>query len=47
MLFGTAPSDPLVLGSAALVMIAVSVLATLLPARNAARTDPASLLRTE
>jgi putative ABC transport system permease protein len=47
MLFGTAPSDPVVLVSAAVLMIAVALLATLLPARNASRTDPNSLLRAE
>ena len=47
MLFGIAPSDPVVLGSAALVMVIVATVATLLPARSAARTDPNSLLRAE
>jgi len=36
-----------VLGSAALVMVIVATVATLLPARSAARTDPNSLLRAE
>ena len=44
MLFGTAPSDPLVLGSAALLMIAVSAIATFIPALSASRTNPAQLL---
>ena len=47
MLFGIAPSDPLVLGCAAVVMVIVATLATFLPARSAARTDPNSLLRAE
>jgi len=47
MLFGTAPTDPLVLGSAALLMLAVALAATILPARSAARSDPNSLLRAE
>ena len=47
MLFGIAPSDPAVLGSAALLMVIVATVATLLPARSAARTDPNSLLRAE
>ena len=47
MLVGIAPSDPLVLGLAAVVMLAVAVAATLLPARAAARADPTSLLRAE
>ena len=47
MLFGTAPSDPLVLGSAALLMLVVATLATFLPARSASRSDPTLLLRAE
>ena len=47
MLFGTAPTDPLILGSAAIVMLAVSALATFVPARAASRADPSSLLRAE
>jgi predicted permease len=47
MLFGTAPSDPLVLGSAALVRIVVSTIATFVPARRASKTDPSTLLRAE
>ena len=47
MLFGILPSDPLVLGSAAALMLVVAALSTLLPALSASRTDPNSLLRTE
>lgn len=47
LLFGTAPSDPLVLGSAAILMLVVSTLATFVPAHRASRTDPSSLLRAE
>jgi predicted permease len=47
MLFQTAPSDPLVLGSAAALMVLVATLATLIPARSAARTNPNELLRSE
>jgi putative ABC transport system permease protein len=47
MLFGTTPSDPLVLGPAAALMLAVATLATFVPARSASRTDPSTLLRTE
>jgi putative ABC transport system permease protein len=47
MLFGTAPSDPLVLGSAAILMLVIATLATFVPARSASRTDPSSLLRAE
>lgn len=46
LLFGVQPSDPLVLGAAAAVMLLVAVLATWLPARTASRADPSRLLRT-
>jgi putative ABC transport system permease protein len=45
LLFDTSRADPLVLGSAAAVMLTVAVIATLLPARAASRANPASLLR--
>ena len=45
LLFGTTPSDPLVLISAVGVMLLVAAAATLLPARAAARADPNTLLR--
>ena len=47
MLFGTAPSDPLVLGSAAVLVVTVAVLATLVPACSASRSQPNSLLTAE
>ena len=46
LLYGTKPSDPLVLGAAALGMVLVALLATLLPARAASKADPSVLLRT-
>jgi putative ABC transport system permease protein len=46
LLYGTKPSDPLVLGAAVVAMVVIAVLATLLPARTAARSDPSVLLRT-
>ena len=46
LLYGTKPSDPLVLGAAAMGMVVVALLATLLPARAASRSDPSVLLRT-
>src|SRR5262245_14351907 len=45
LLFDTSRADPIVLGGAAIVMLAVAVAATLVPARTASRADPASLLR--
>jgi len=46
LLYGTKPSDPLVLGAAALAMVIIAALATLLPARSASKADPSVLLRT-
>jgi putative ABC transport system permease protein len=47
MLFGVRPDDPLTFGSVALLLVLVSLLAAYLPARRAARIDPASALRAE
>ena len=47
LLFGIGPADPLALLGAALVLGAVSLVATLLPARRAARVDPVVALRAE
>jgi putative ABC transport system permease protein len=47
LLVGIAPSDPVVLGAAAGVMLVVALIATLLPARAAAAADPTVLLRAE
>lgn len=45
LLFETAPSDPLLLASAAAVMLIVAFAATLWPARSASKADPNILLR--
>ena len=47
LLYGVAPRDPLSLAAAALVMLAVSALACVIPAVRAVRVDPASTLRLE
>jgi hypothetical protein len=47
LLFETAPSDPIVLGSAAALMLLVVIAATLPPARSASRADPLALLKAE
>ena len=45
MLFGVEPQDPLTLGVVAGVLLAVTLLASWLPARRAARVDPVVALR--
>ena len=47
LLFGVHPRDPLVFGAVPVVLIAVALLATYLPARRAARVDPLDALRIE
>jgi predicted permease len=47
MLFGLAPTDPLTISFAALVLIAVSALAGYIPARRASKVDPMIALRYE
>lgn len=47
LLFGVTSSDPVTLTTAALVLVAVGAAAAWLPARRAARTDPARVLHAE
>jgi putative ABC transport system permease protein len=47
MLFGVGPDDALTFGGVALLLGVVSLLAAYLPARSAARIDPAASLRAE
>jgi predicted permease len=47
LLFGVSPRDPMVYALAAVSMVAVAALASLLPARRAARIDPQVALRSE
>ena len=44
---GRGPRDPLAFASAALVLLAIAVMASFLPARRAARADPRRALETE
>jgi putative ABC transport system permease protein len=47
MLYGTSPSDPRILAAAAATLALVASFAAWIPARRAARVDPAITLRFE
>jgi putative ABC transport system permease protein len=47
LLFGVSATDPVVFGAIAALVAAVALLASLVPARQAARLDPMSALRTD
>lgn len=47
MLFGLKADDPLTYGAAGLLLIAVALLASFVPARAAARVNPIEALRHE
>ena len=47
MLYGVTPLDPRVQGGAAMLMLTVAFVASLLPARRAAAVDPVQALRAE
>ncbi len=47
LLYSVSPRDPLVLGSAAIILVAVAVIASLAPARRAARVNPLQVLRSD
>jgi predicted permease len=46
-LYGVSARDPLAIGAVALVLLIVAVIACLIPARRAAKTDPMEALRAE
>jgi ABC-type lipoprotein release transport system permease subunit len=47
LLYGVSSTDPLTLGVVSLILIAIALLATWLPARRAAKIDPMAALRCE
>lgn len=47
MMFGVAPTDPLTLAGALAILVLAAAVATLVPARRAARTDPLEVMRAE
>lgn len=46
-LFGTSARDPVAFGGAAVTILVIAVVATLIPARRATRVDPVVALRAE
>jgi ABC-type lipoprotein release transport system permease subunit len=46
-MYGATPVDPLAFGGATVLMLGVMMLASWLPARQAGRVDPVTVLRQE
>ena len=47
LLYDVSPMDPIALGGAAVSLLAVTLLASWIPARRAAAVDPANALRSD
>jgi ABC-type antimicrobial peptide transport system permease subunit len=47
LLFGVAPTDPITLAAASLLLVAVAALASWIPARRTSLLDPADVMRAE
>jgi len=47
LLFGVAPTDPVTLAGASLLLVTIAALASWIPARRSSRVDPADVLRAE
>lgn len=47
VLFGVKPADPLVMTSVVIVLLVTTLVATIVPARRAARVDPSEAMRTD